>query len=271
MSSETSEITDHYSFGGLKERIEQGLAALGKAPTVEILGAVDEFHIGGRQATAHLVGKLDLGPDTRVLDIGSGLGGTAQYITSAIGAEVVGVDLTEEYVHVATWLTELVGLSASVQFVHASAAELPAQERAFGAATMVHVGMNIPDKAAVFADIASQLVPGAPFGIYDLMVTGQERPDYPVPWAAAATSSFLETADDYTDHLTAAGFTVELVTDRTETALAGIAQQRAAATDGPPSLGIHLVMGPTAPTKFGNLVAAIRSGVIAPTENIARR
>lgn len=265
------ELVDHYSFGGLRARIEQGLRELDADPTVEVLGAVDEFHVGGRPATARLVSQLGLGVGSRVLDIGSGLGGTARYIASSAGAEVVGVDMTEEYVQVATWLTELVGLSSSVHFVHASAADLPAAERSFSAATMVHVGMNIEDKATVFTSVADQLEPGAAFGIYDLMVTGADRPAYPVPWAATESDSFLETADDYTAHLTAAGFTVETVADRTDVALAAIGQQATATADGPPPLGLHLVMGPTTPTKFGNLVKAIRASAIAPTEIIARR
>ena len=269
-NSGNKDLADHYSFGGLRERIEHGLSTLSQPPTVASLGAVDEFHVGGRPATAHLVEQLELGPADRALDIGSGLGGTGRYIASSTGAAVVGVDVTEEYVHVARWLTELVGLSSVVEFVHAAAADLPAQEREFSAATMVHVGMNIPDKAAVFTDVAAQLAPGSTFGIYDLMITGSERPDYPVPWASTPTTSFLETADDYVAHLAAAGFAIEVVTDRSEAALAGIAQQAAAATNGPQPLGLHLVMGPATPTKFGNLVAAIRSGAIVPTEIIAR-
>ena len=269
-NSRNKELADHYSSGALRERIEHGLNTLSQPPTVASLGAVDEFHVGGRPATAHLVEQLELGPADRVLDIGSGLGGTGRYIASSTGAAVVGVDVTEEYVHVARWLTELVGLSSVGEFVHAAAADLPAQEREFSAATMVHVGMNIPDKAAVFTDVAAQLAPGSTFGIYDLMITGSERPDYPVPWASTPTTSFLETADDYVAHLAAAGFAIEVVTDRSEAALAGIAQQAAAATNGPQPLGLHLVMGPATPTKFGNLVAAIRSGAIVPTEIIAR-
>ena len=116
-NSGNKDLADHYSFGGLRERIEHGLSTLSQPPTVASLGAVDEFHVGGRPATAHLVEQLALGPADRVLDIGSGLGGTGRYIASSTGAAVVGVDVTEEYVHVARWLTELVGLSALVKYV----------------------------------------------------------------------------------------------------------------------------------------------------------
>lgn len=267
----SGEITSHYSFGGLRDRIEAGLAKQHGQPTVDTLGPVDEFHVGGRTATAHLVDQLDLTAGDRVLDVGSGLGGTARYMAATRGVQVTGVDLTEEYVAVATWLTELVGLEDSVRFVHASAADLPPADHAFDAATMVHVGMNIADKAAVFADVASQLGPGATFGIYDLMVTGEVQPKYPVPWASSANSSFLETSAAYVAHLEQAGFIDVRVADRTPAALAAFDQLAQAATDGPPPLGLHLVMGPQTPTKFGNLVRAVKAGSIAPTEIIAHR
>lgn len=267
----SNEIADHYSFGGLRERIENGLARLDAAPTVASLGPVDEFHVGGRPATTHLIDQLELDESDRVLDVGCGLGGTARYIASATGAQVTGVDLTREYIEVATWLTELVGLDARATFVHASAADMPRAAQPFTAATMVHVGMNIPDKAVVFTDVASQLAPSARFAIYDLMVTGDAEPEYPVPWAASPATSALESAAAYQRHLSATGFEIEVVEDRTEAALASFQELVSGASKGLPPLGLHLVMGPTTPTKFGNLVAAIRNGIIAPTEIIARR
>jgi SAM-dependent methyltransferase len=267
----SNEIAAHYSFGGLRERIENGLAKLGTTPTVASLGPVDEFHVGGRPATAHLIDRLELGASDRVLDIGCGLGGTARYIASATGAKVTGVDLTREYIDVAAWLTQLVGLDARATFVHASAADMPRAAQPFTAATMVHVGMNIPDKEVLFADVAAQLAPSARFAIYDLMVTGAAEPEYPVPWAASSATSALETAAAYQANLRATGFEIEVVEDRTEAALAGFEQLASSASDGLPPLGLHLVMGPTTSTKFGNLAAAVRNGIIAPTEIIARR
>src|SRR5690606_33691687 len=106
--------------------------------------AVDEFHIGGAEATAALLDQLDIGPDTRVLDIGSGIGGPARTIAERTGARVTGVDLTPDFVETARSLTETVGLSAD--FVVGSALDLPFADAAFDLATLIHVGMNIPDK-----------------------------------------------------------------------------------------------------------------------------
>src|SRR3546814_9446599 len=73
------------------------------------LAAVDEFHMGGRQATTELAERMGLAPGMSLLDIGCGLGGAARHFARACGCTVTGVDLTPEYVAVAEALTRMVG------------------------------------------------------------------------------------------------------------------------------------------------------------------
>jgi hypothetical protein len=40
---------------------------------------------------------------------------------------------------------------------------------------------------------------------------------------------------------------------------------------GPSPLGLQIIMGPEAPQKMANMIAAIRAGAIAPVEIIAQR
>ncbi|MCK5448371.1 MAG: SAM-dependent methyltransferase, partial [Gemmatimonadetes bacterium] len=71
-------VATHYSRGGLLRAIREGVQRLGKSPdtvSVEDLGSVDEFHIGGRVATEIFLDQLDITADDHVLDIGCGLGG----------------------------------------------------------------------------------------------------------------------------------------------------------------------------------------------------
>lgn len=66
--------------------------------TLDDLAPVDEFHIGGRQATVELADRLDLRPDLRVLDVGCRLGGASRYLARRFGVQVAAVDLTPEFV-----------------------------------------------------------------------------------------------------------------------------------------------------------------------------
>ena len=40
---------------------------------------------------------------------------------------------------------------------------------------------------------------------------------------------------------------------------------------GPPPLGLHLLMGETAPAKLANIMAGLEAGTLAPVELLARR
>ncbi len=110
-------VESHYSSGSLLERIRRGLERAGidpDRPTAADLKPVDEFHIGGAAATGALLDQVALGPGMAVLDIGSGIGGTARLIAERTGGTVTGIDLTREFVETATALTAMVGLGDRV-------------------------------------------------------------------------------------------------------------------------------------------------------------
>jgi len=78
-------VSEHYLHGSLLAAIEAALPALGKTTesiSVEDLASIDEFHIGGRLATDHLLDQLAFSEQSRFLDVGCGLGGAARYVAS---------------------------------------------------------------------------------------------------------------------------------------------------------------------------------------------
>lgn len=275
--SNRESISTHYENGGnLLEGIMNGLAKLGKSPetvTIEDLGPVDEFHIGGRAATDHLIGQLNFSPEHHLLDVGCGLGGAARYVASNTGGRVTGIDVTEEYINTGQALCQWVGLDNRVTLHHAGAQSLPFEDNHFDGAYMIHVGMNLPDKEAVFAEIGRVLKPGAVFGIYDIMRVGQGELTYPVPWASGVGLSHLATSDQYKSDLNAVGFEVSTVNSRQDFALQFFTQMRArsAQGDGPPPLGLHLLMKESTPAKIKNMVGNLEVGLIAPVEIISKR
>ena len=75
-------VAGHYTHGSLMAAIREGLETMGKTPetaSVDDLGPVDEFHIGGRQASEHFLGQLPLDAETHALDVGCGLGGASRF------------------------------------------------------------------------------------------------------------------------------------------------------------------------------------------------
>jgi hypothetical protein len=70
------DISNHYAHGDLLGAIQRGLEALGRTTgtvTVDDLAPVDEFHIGGRQASQDFLSQFDLPQGMHILDVGCGL------------------------------------------------------------------------------------------------------------------------------------------------------------------------------------------------------
>jgi hypothetical protein len=66
-----AQVARHYSQDGLEEIAIQALAASGAKLAPSDLAPVDEFHIGGRQATAEFAGQFSVMPGMSLFDIGA--------------------------------------------------------------------------------------------------------------------------------------------------------------------------------------------------------
>jgi len=274
MNDTESAIAAHYGHSGLLERILRGLRDAGADIDnlrPEDLQPIEEFHIGGRQATQYLISTLALHRDMRVLDIGSGIGGTARYIAAQFGSRVSGVDLTPEYVDIANVLSKRVSLDHTVDFCAASALAMPFDDACFDAAVTLHVAMNVRDRVSFYAEIARVIKPGGVLGLFDVMKKNDGDLAFPMPWAQSHATSHLTTAGETIDLLTDAGFATSEPEDRTDFALEFFARSSPAPADGPPPLGVHLLMGDSTADKIANVLDAINSGYIAPVQIIAKR
>lgn len=273
--SEThSAVADHYARGDLVAAICEGLARVGKTEstvTAEDLAAVDEFHIGGHAATGELARQLALAAEDHVLDIGCGLGGPARHIAARYGCKVTGIDLTRDYVDTGNVLSRWLHLENRVSLQQGNALALPFSDGSFDAGYMLHVGMNIADKRALFAEAARVLRPGALFGVFDVMRAGEGTLAYPLPWASTAETNAIAAPAQYRDTLSDAGFEPISERNRRDAALDYFARQRAQVATGLPGLGVQTLMGARRPEMVRNMSESISAGRIAPVEIIARR
>ncbi len=276
MSEIEDAVARHYTTGALTTRVRDALKASGVNPdsaTAADLKASDEFHTGGVAATDHLFNQLSLTPATRVLDIGCGIGGTSRYVADRFGAKVTGFDLTPEFVETAKSLSELVGLSDKVSFLEGSALDMPVPDAGFDLAILLHVGMNIEDKQGIFSEVSRALAKDGTFALFDVMRGHVDEPmAFPLPWSTQPDTSFVDKPEIYKKSAELSGLSLVSENDRTEFALAFFEEAFAkAAKDGPAPMGIHLMMGETAPEKFKNYFANLRAGRIRPTEMIFKK
>lgn len=269
-------VANHYTRGDLLSAIRAGVEKLGKTPetvTIEDLAPVDEFHIGGRMATRSFLDQIGIRPEDHVLDVGCGIGGASRFAARTYGCQVTGIDLTEEYVETGNTLCSWLGLENRVKLSQGNALAMNLPDATVDKAFMLHVGMNIPDKASLAMEVWRVLRPGGVFGIYDIMEVDGDQLKYPVPWATVAKASSLASPANYKHSLMAAGFQIVSERDRREFALDFFERLKAnsAVADGPPPLGLHILMGKEAPTKVQNMIENVSRNRVAPIELIARK
>jgi cyclopropane fatty-acyl-phospholipid synthase-like methyltransferase len=100
-------------------RIHRELEALGideeQALRVDQLTPFDQYHYFGTEAVDEALDVLKLDSSSRLLDIGSGIGGPARYIAAKTGAHVTALELQEDLHDVAVDLTLRCGLASRVE------------------------------------------------------------------------------------------------------------------------------------------------------------
>jgi SAM-dependent methyltransferase len=251
-------VDRHYGRPTLHRAILDGLRASGRdpeAPTLEDLAPVEHFHLRGREATEELAHLAGLVPGTRVLDVGGGIGGPARTLARDFGCRVTVLDLTEEFCRVGTDLTRRTGLAGSVEFRHGDALDPPWPDGAFDAAWTQHATMNIADKERLYRQLHRVVRPGGRLAMHEI-VAGPNGPiHFPVPWATEPSISHLRPAEEVRALIGRLGFESLAWRDQSVPSLDWVRERiaAAAAAGGPPVLGVHLVLGPEAPTMFANV------------------
>ena len=204
-------VADHYGKRDLAQTILAALRAAGKDVdrlTIDDLAPVDEFHTGGRNASARLAQLAEVKAGQRVLDVGCGIGGPSRYLASTFGCEVTGIDLTAEFVEVAIMLAERTGFSGKVTYRQGNALDLPFPDAAFDLVWSQNAAMNIEDRARLYGEMRRVLKTSGRLAIQDVAAGPGGKPYYPAPWARDESISFLMTPQRTRELIERAGFRV---------------------------------------------------------------
>jgi len=159
---------------------------------------------GGRAMAIELIGQMGLADDSRVLDVGCGLGGSAFVMALDYGLNVDGIDLSKNMVALANVKLVGHGLEDRVRLEWGDCLELD-RPGCYDAIYSRDVFLHIRDKARLFSVLNDSLRVGG-----QLLFT-----DYccgPKPWAADFASYVddrgycLHTFSDYGELISGAGF-----------------------------------------------------------------
>lgn len=184
-------------------------------------GITDQNHIGGLALTWELARRCGVGAATRVLDVGTGLGGTARALAHRYGCSVIGVDLSPARCADAQSLNRRVGLDSLVRVVCGDflAVELPL--RAYDLVISQSSFVHFPDPSRLLERCAELLAPGGQVAFEDSVLGGAaatrqaELDELEACWQA-----HLLPREAWRSALVAAGFALEVEEDLTAASLA---------------------------------------------------
>lgn len=172
----------------------------------------ESIHPGGTRLTDRVADLLQLGPDTRVLDVAAGRGVSAIHLARSRGCRVLGVDLSGANVDAATAQAHAAGVDDLVTFVVGDAESLGLDDDGgFDAVICECAFCTFPDKAKAARGFADALRPGGRVGISDLTRDGELPSELRGMLAWVACIADALPAAEYTAHLRDAGLRVDVI------------------------------------------------------------
>ena len=120
---------------------------------------------GGIKTTQELFSEIDLTPGAKVLDIGSGLGGSAFFIEENYAAKVTGIDLSSNMIQLSNQRASY--RNSKVQFILGDCTQMEFEPESFNLIYSRDSLLHVQDKTTLFQKIKDWLKPSGKVLITD--------------------------------------------------------------------------------------------------------
>ena len=201
------------------DRVYNELRARGFGPdsplTVSDLTPFDQYHYFGTEAVDEAARVLGIGRQSRVLEIGSGIGGPARYLAATTGCDIVALEVQPDLHETAAALTRRCGLDNAVHHVCGDVLAAPPQLEHFDCIVSFLVFLHIADLRRLFAVCRSLLRQNGGMFIEDFILQQLPSPTELAELQHKVASPNLQDWSTYKSELERAGFTLTTVTDMT--------------------------------------------------------
>jgi len=151
-------VETHQEVGMATKLAPKEIAALDPYKFMATLGK-RVIHPGGRASTGALLDRAGITPQTRVLDVGCGVGTTAVLIAQRYGAHVTAVDISPLMLERAQANVAAARVSERVQVAHGDILDLDHDDATFDVVLAEAVTMFV-DRARAAAEMARVTKPG---------------------------------------------------------------------------------------------------------------
>jgi len=201
------------------ERIYNELNELGLANSellsVEDLSQFDQLHYHGIEALDVAIKILGVNFDDDVLEIGSGIGGPARYLTSKTGASISALELQPDQNELAQTLSQKCGIENNLHHICGDFLEYDWNEKQFDVIVSWLALYHIPDRPKMLSRCHKLLKEGAQFYTEDLYMREAFTDDESDELERELYAITLPNSSSYTDELKAAGFKINYCEDMT--------------------------------------------------------
>ena len=184
----------------LVEAIEKNYNKLG-IEIIETIYTDDYLSIGGTASTEELAALAGVTQHSRILEIGSGVGGPALHLAATFDCHVVGLDLVKTNVEEANRRAKERKLNHLTSFQQGDALSMTFPSGSFDIVWGQDAWCHIPDKAKLIEKIGNVLTSGGLVAFTDWIetgpITGKPREDI----LAAMAAPDIATLDEYKSYL----------------------------------------------------------------------
>lgn len=177
------------------------------------LASIDQLHIGGLQASEKLIAHLPTHSDSRILEIGAGLGGLQRLychqLSETISARYTTLDITPAFSTLNRVLNQLSTQTKHTQVITGDGQQLAFPDQHFDAVVLQHSLLNMPDHQQCLQECQRVLKPGGKLILHEVLRGNTAEPiSFPVPWACSEAGSHLLSAVELSALLNNNSFTI---------------------------------------------------------------
>lgn len=201
------------------ERVYNEISAAGHEKEAllkeEDIRLFDQYHYLGTDAVDDAIGYLKVGPKSRLVEVGSGLGGPARYLAEKTGCRVTAVEIQPDLNQIASSLTKRCGLSALVDHFCGDILGFQPIGGDFDAVVSWLAILHIPDRPALFKKCRDILKSSGKIFIEDYYRLGEFNPEEISMLREDVQCPYLPSAEEYKRQLMENGFTEIEFVDKT--------------------------------------------------------
>jgi ubiquinone/menaquinone biosynthesis C-methylase UbiE len=270
-----SDIEEFWTRGDIHSRVHKAMKdadLINKKLEIEDLFPIDQYHARGIAATVDLGKRMPIRENSKILDIGCGLGGPARYYSKEFKCFIEGIDITPSFIELGTEFNKLTDMSNQVHLNVGNGETLDFEDNFFDGAYSQHVTMNISNREKFFSEAYRVLKTHSFFAFTEHGLGPIGNPVYPLPWADNENMSYLLTPKKTISLLKDVGFYEIEIIETGAKYMSGYEKLMSQTKDiKQPILGIHVIGGQSMTERSMNSLTSIKERRTLPFEVLCKK